>query len=254
MSRGIWTRCVGGSEPPWRRLSFAAFRVVESQHVVSTRKLVDSDEEQELLEQLLERVKPPVPPAMKRLHYLLFTPFRHPPLKWGSRFGSRDERGIWYGSRALPTAFAEVAYYRFVFLAATRAALAPVTTELSSFKAYVSTRYGIDLTAPPFDRHAAVLASKTSYAATQPLGRDMRTAGVEAFTFTSARDPARGVNVALFVPCFARPRPEALAAWTCVATDDRVEFASRDLLAIRRRRFAFDRRSFEVRGRLPIVS
>jgi hypothetical protein len=233
-------------------LSFAAVRVVESQHVVSTRKLVDSDAEQELLEQLIDRVKPPVPAGMKRLHYLLSTPFRHPPLKWGSRFGTRDQRGLWYGSRVLPTAFAEVAYYRFVFLAGTRAALTPLTVELSSFRAQVATRRGIDLATPPFDRYGAALASKTSYAATQELGRDMRAAGVEAFLFPSARDPARGANAALFVPCFARPRPEALATWTCIADAARVEIASRDLLATRRQRFAFERHTFEVAGRLPI--
>jgi hypothetical protein len=243
---------VGGSEPPWRRLSFAAVRVVESQHVVSTRKLVDSDQEQELLEEMIDRVKPPVPAGMKRLHYLLSTPFRHPPLRWGSRFGARDERGLWYGSRALPTAFAEVAYYRLLFLAATRAALAPLGTELSSFRAPIATRRGLDLSAPPFDRHAAVLASKSSYAATQALGRDMRAAGVDAFLFTSARDPRGGLNVALFVPCFARARPEGLATWTCVATHARVEIASRDLLATKRQRFAFERNTFEVGGRLPV--
>lgn len=251
MSRGIWTRCVGGSEPPWRRLALAPFRVVESQHVVSTRKLVDSDAEQELLERMVDAVKPPVPPAMGRLHYLLSTPFRHPPLRWGSRFGSADERGLWYGSRALGTAFAEVAYYRFLFLAGSRAVLAPLTVDLSSFRARVSTRRGIDLTAPPFTAAADELTSPTSYAATQELGRAMRARGAEAFLFTSARDPARGANVALLAPCFAKGEPFGLAAWVCTVDLARVEVVSRDLLARRRARFAFERRLFEVGGRLP---
>ncbi len=95
MSSSIWTRCAGDSE--LRSLRLSPWRVVESQHQVSTRKLVDSAEEQVLLEEMIDRVKPPDITG-GRLHYLLFTPFRYPPLKHGSRFGGRRERGIWYGS------------------------------------------------------------------------------------------------------------------------------------------------------------
>jgi len=44
------------------------------------------------------------------LDYLLFPPFRYPPLKWGSRFGTEYQRGLFYGSQLLATALAEVAY------------------------------------------------------------------------------------------------------------------------------------------------
>ena len=92
MSPSIWTRCAARCKP--RTITLIAFRVVESQHVVSTRKLVDSGEEQALLEELVDRVKPPLPsdPELRRLHYLLSTPFRHPPLRYGSRFGTRAPR------------------------------------------------------------------------------------------------------------------------------------------------------------------
>ena len=118
MSRSIWMQCAGSSE---RSLTLDAWRVVESQYVVSTRKLVDSDEEQRLLEELIDGVKPPTPegPEFRGLHYLLFTPFRHPPLRYGSRSGTTSERGIWYGSESRHTAFAEVAYYRLLFFEGT---------------------------------------------------------------------------------------------------------------------------------------
>ena len=48
-------------------------------------------------------------------HYLLATPFRYPPLPYGSRFGSRFEPSLFYGARSASTALAESAYYRFVF-------------------------------------------------------------------------------------------------------------------------------------------
>lgn len=242
---------MGPEGPRFRRMPFGAVRIVESQHVVSTRKLVDSDDEQAVLEQLIDGVKPPVPRGMKRLHYLLSTPFRHPPLRWGSRFGGADEPGLWYGSRRLSTAFAEVAYYRFVFLAGTRAKLAPLTAGLSSFRVKLATPRGLDLTTPPFSRFESDLASKTSVRETQALGRRMRAAGVVAFTYVSARDPGRGTNVGLFAPCFSPAKPFGLQAWSCTTTASRVGVVERNLLARTPARFDFDRAVFEVDGVLP---
>lgn len=227
------------------------WRVVESQSIISTRKLVDSVEEQELLEQLIDGVKPPLPPwpRLARLHYLLSTPFRHPPLRHGSRFGTRFEPGIWYGSRALRTAFAEVAYYRLVFLEGTEAALGSIAVELSAFRAGVRTRRAVDLTRPPFAAHAAAISSRTSYRSPQALGRDMRAAGVEAFVYVSARDPQEGANVGLFVPAFSSDVPSVPEAWICTANRSRVELVKKDVF--KQRRFAFLRGEFEVGGRLP---
>src|SRR5690625_4094619 len=89
--------------------------MVESQEQVATSRLVASLARQAVLEELLEASKPPVPLEVTGLGYLLATPFRYPPLRHGSRFGSRDEPSLFYGSRGLPPLLAEVAYYRFVF-------------------------------------------------------------------------------------------------------------------------------------------
>ena len=249
MSQSIWTRCAGSSR--FRRFALEPWRVVESQFITSTRKLVDSDDEQEILEALLDRVKPPLPPdpTLARLHFLLYTSFRHPPLRRGSRFGTRLERGIWYGSLGLETALAEVAYYRLVFLDGTSADLGTVTVELSAFRASVRSRRGIDLTAKPFAAHEDAISSPSSYADSQRLGREMREAGAELAVYVSARDRKRGSNVALFAPAFARRNPSALSAWSCTATRTRVEFSKKDVF--RKRRFAFDRSEFEVEGALP---
>ena len=75
MSSATWTP--GELWPERRRLSGPCWRVVESQHRVSTMKLVDTLEEQELLEILVDGTKPQVPPDCRHLHYLLFTPFRY---------------------------------------------------------------------------------------------------------------------------------------------------------------------------------
>src|SRR3954469_15419524 len=137
MSPSIWTQCAGPSRA--KRLSGRFRRVVEAQFRNSTRQLVDSDEEQRTLEVLLDaRAKLPVPAGFEGVHYLLSTPFRHPPLRNGSRFGTRRERGILYAARELPTAFAEVSYYRLLFLEGTAAKIAPLTVELTAFSFRIS--------------------------------------------------------------------------------------------------------------------
>ena len=247
MSSSIWTRCAGDSEI--RPLHLSPWRVVEAQHQVSTRKLVDSAEEQALLEELIDRVKPPDPTG-GRLHYLLFTPFRYPPLPHGSRFGSRNERGIWYGSVDHRTAFAEVAYYRLLFLEGTQGSLGTVATSLTAFTARMRTARGVDLAAPPFDAHRRAIASPTSYALSQALGAAMRSAGVEAFRYPSARDNKGGINVAAFVASvFGNAKPKSLETWHCSASRELVEITQGDYF--KRDRFAFPRAQFLVQGVLP---
>jgi hypothetical protein len=158
MSPIIWTRCAGRSDiAPLRR---TAVRVVESHHRLATRALVRSVAEHEVLEALIERVKPAQPHPQ---HYLLTTPFRCPPLRYGSRFGTRQEQRIWYGALALPTALAEVAYDRLLFLEGTRAniggVLTPLLTEHTAFKALVSTTRGVDLTRSALAAARAEIAS-----------------------------------------------------------------------------------------------
>lgn len=247
MSSSIWTRCAGDSEI--RPLRATPWRAVESQHQVSTRKLVDTAAEQDLIEELIDRAKPPTVPG-PRLHYLLSTPFRYPPLRHGSRFGTRSERGIWYGSETRETAFAEVAYYRFVFLEGTAADLGDVTTELTLFRVQARTKRGVDLTRPPFDAHRRRIASPVQYTDTQALGAAMRAAGVELIRYPSARDPASGASVAVFTPhAFGKAKPRDFEQWHCVASRARVEVTRRDYFS--RETLLFPREQFEVAGTLP---
>jgi hypothetical protein len=247
MSSSIWTRCAGGSEI--RPLRATPWRAVESQHQVSTRKLVATSAEQELLEELIDAAKPPAPPGMG-MHYLLSTPFRYPPLRHGSRFGTRNERGIWYGSEARATAFAEVAYYRFVFLAGTSADLGDVTTELSVFRVQARAKRGVDLSRAPFDRYRRAIASPVQYSDTQALGAAMRAAGVELARYPSARDASGGVNIAVFSPrVFGRAKPRDFEPWHCIASRERVELAKRGYFG--RETLLFERGQFEVDGTLP---
>ncbi len=247
MSSSIWTRCAGDSE--LRTLRLSPWRIVEAQHLVSTRKLVDSAEEQALLEELIDRVKPPDATG-GRPHYLLFTPFRYPPLRHGSRFGGRHERGVWYGSETRRTAFAEVAYYRMLFLGASHAALGAVATPLTAFTVRMRSTRAIDLASPPFDAHRRAISSPVRYTASQSLGTAMRSAGVDLFRYASARDVEGGVNVGAFSPAvFGAAKPHGFETWHCTATRERVELAKSDYF--KREHFTFPRAQFVVGGVLP---
>jgi hypothetical protein len=198
---------------------------------------------------MIDNAKPP-DITRGRIHYLLFTPFRYPPLLHGSRFGTRFERGIWYGSRELRSAFAEVAYYRLLFIEGSTADLGTITTALTAFVATVRTMRGVNLVAAPFDKHRSRIASPTRYDITQQLGTDMRAAGVEAFEYPSARDREGGINVGVFAPSvFGKARPRRLETWHSSASRSHVDITQGDYF--NRQRFSFARTSFLAGGVLP---
>ena len=90
-----------------------------------------------------------------------------------------------------------------------------------------------------------------SYAETQPLGRAMREAGVELFTYPSARNPRGGTNIGAFTPVvFGRSKPRDFENWHCTASKALVELAKRDYFG--HELFAFARERFLVDGKLPM--
>jgi hypothetical protein len=221
----IWQACAGAEQ--MMPLRGRLVRLVENQEQVATLQLVDSLEEQALLEQLLESRKPPLPPSDEPLHYLLHTPFRYPPLRWGSRFGRRHEPSLFYAACQLETAMAETAFYRFVLWhgMAEPPPSGRILSEHSSFEARYQVQRGICLQLPPFDQYREALTHRSDYRATHQLGSAMREAGVEAFEYPSARCPLQGTNVALYAPAaFSEKRPRNLQSWLCETTAGYVAF------------------------------
>lgn len=201
-----------------RPLQGKLFRLVESQGKVATLDYVDTLEEQALLEELLERVKPAWAENMDSLHYLLRSPFRYPPLPWGSRFGRTHEPSLFYGGGSVRTTLAESAYYRFLFWQSMDAA--PVTDRIHTEHTLFSVRYrterGVQLHKPPFSRYQQQLVHPRDYGACQELGSTLREVGIEAFQYLSARDPQGGHCVALFTPaCFRTQQPADISLWQC---------------------------------------
>lgn len=245
----IWQACQG--ESCMGTLSGELIRLVESQQQVATLSYVDTLEEQALLEEMLDQAKPAQEPGGGAYHYLLRTPFRYPPLPWGSRFGSVHEPSLLYGGASEQVTLAESAYYRFVFWHAMQAPPPKprIHTEHTMFSARYRTERGVRLQAAPFDRYQAQLAHPADYAATQQLGAQMREAGVQAFEYASARDPRHGVCVALYTPqALAQKRPQRMAQWLCELSADEVVF--RQLGERTLTRFVLN--DFQVHGRLPL--
>jgi hypothetical protein len=121
---------------------------------------------------------------------------------------------------------AEAAYYRFVFWAGMRTPpVGKLDTQHTLFGAAYQTHAGIQLQRPPFAQYCDVLQHPSDYRASQALGSKMRAAGIEAFTFLSARDQAGGINLALFTPrALAQPNPVSQEPWLGELTGERVSF------------------------------
>lgn len=203
-------------------LKLEIWRAVEAQHQVATMVLVDTLDEQALLESLLDASKPPLPDAMRSLHWLLFTPFRYPPLPSGSRFRGPAEPGVFYGADERRTACAELGYWRWRFLNDSPAldALGPIAQTL--FLTPVAGP-GIDLRLPPFDTRQADWMHHTSYAACQALARQARKSGLQLIRYASVRDPESGGCAALLSHNgFAADKPSANESWTLVVTREHV--------------------------------
>lgn len=204
------------------------YRVVEGQHFIATRKLVDSNEEQHALEGMLDSSKPSAPTRNARgtLHYLLYTPFRYPPLASGGRFHTRIEQSIFYGAEALQTSMAERAYGRFLFMYHTEAEFLPMVVPYTHFVAKVKSEKAVLLTIAPFTGYQVTISHPTSYVGSQRLGKAMRAAGAGLFLYYSARAP-QGINVGLFsVEAFQHNKlvPKKDGHWDVYISKDTVEF------------------------------
>jgi hypothetical protein len=202
---------------------------VEAQHVVSTMPLVDSLDEQAVLESILDAGKPVVPAEARHLHYLLFTPFRYPPSPWGSRFRAPHDPGVFYGANERRTACAELGYWRWRFLQDSPALPHIDARAQTLFEVSVRTE-GIALDAPPFNQDAAVWSAPAGYEPCQAFARVAREAGVGLIRYTSVRDPQHGPCGAVLTPrAFDLSQPLATTTWMLTVRQDRVIWQRDDL-------------------------
>lgn len=183
--------------------------MVEAQHRISTMKLVDSPAEQAILEDIIEKSKPPVPVECAGLDFLLYTPFRYDaPCPIGSRFRRAGfTKGVFYASRKPLTAIAEMAFHRLLFYAESPATeMAANPGEYTAFSVPVRTPMSLDLTAAPLNRDCELWERLADYAPCQELADVAREAAMQIIRYRSVRDPGHGKNHAVLTPkAFAGP-------------------------------------------------
>ncbi len=198
MSSHTWTPDALSSE--FHAYDGRCWRLVESQHIASTMKLVDSVDEQKLLEDLIDATKPPISDSLKNYRYLLFTPFRYsPPPPKGSRFRRAGQvDGVFYGSERVETAVAEMGFFRVLFFAESPETTLPSNpAEYRAFTADISSDKAIDLTHSPFSMNAAAWTATNTYVECQALADNARAAGAEVIRYQSVRCPDGGANLAV---------------------------------------------------------
>lgn len=190
--------------------------------------LVDSLDEQLILERLLDSSKPPIPEGASGLHYLLFTPFRYGPPPGGSRFRGPNDPGVFYGADEVRTACAELGYWRWRHLLDTPALSSMPARPQTVFQARIAGGT-VDLRSAPFVRDRAAWTSRVDYRECQRFAALAREAGVAAIRYESVRDPERGGCCAvLTVHAFAEPAPVEWQTWTLSVTRQRVVWQRTD--------------------------
>ena len=202
--------------------SMLAWRGVEAQHVVSTMRLVDSREEQDELERLLERSKPPQPAMAVPKHYLIFTPFRYRP-PHPSRFRKGSELGLWYGAEDLYAACAEVAYWRNRFILDSASLVKKeLLTEHTFFQASVNGQ-AVDLMSEPWVKSRSVWTHGSDYTETQALAHAARDSGVHWICYESVRSLGKRCAAVLDVDALEIvDGGKTMQTWHCKASKDSV--------------------------------
>jgi hypothetical protein len=189
------------------------WRLVEAQHRVSTLKLVDTLDEQALLEAMIEETKPNLPPECEGLHYLLAAPFRYGAIyPNGSRFRRAGRTlGVYYASEEVETAVSEMVFYRLLFFAESPSTPFPDdATDFNAFSVRIKSGRAYDIT----KTGDAALRHLTDYSACQKLADEAREASVDVLRYPSARRPEGGSNVASLSPkTFADKSPLQWRTW-----------------------------------------
>ena len=184
--------------------------------------LVDTLGEQQTLERILDDAKPPVPAEGRKLHWLLFTPFRYPPPPGGSRFRGPNDPGVFYGADEIRTACAELGYWRWRHLGESPTQSSMPVKPQTVFRAQVAAT-AVDLRRSPFDAARAQWIHGDDYAACQALARTARDGRVGVLRYASVRDPQHAGCGAVLTPgAFGRSGPLEQQTWMLSVARDRV--------------------------------
>jgi hypothetical protein len=227
-------------------------RMVETQEYAATTSLVDDLEEQAILEQILDDFKPRYADNTQDLHYLISTPFRYPPLKYGSRFAAITEPCYFYASETIQTCLSEAAFYRFYLIDGTETPFPKmIQSEHSLFFVQVMSSKTLDLTQISDLLIQKQLTDPISYSITQQVGQHARKNGADLLRYFSARSQEQGINLAIDNHTIIQSeKPEDKAGYIC-----QLDPQSGILRFSQPRTFpvTFTREQFLVDGHLPLL-
>lgn len=215
-----WFESTDLADPVDREL----WRGVEAQHVVATLRLVDSVQEQELLERVLDASKPPVPAGTAGQHYLLFTPFRYRS-PHASRFRRANDPGAFYGADDPLTVAAELGFWRRRFLMDSE----PLRTrELETVHTFFVARFRgteLDISRAPWDAQRKKWRNSGDYSACHELAAEVRSRGLASIRYESARREGHPCNVVFEPQTLGMPRRQVQQTWACKTTATKVMWA-----------------------------
>lgn len=208
-----------------------AWRGVETQYIAASMKLVDTMEEYDFLEQMLEESKPPAVPSATPKHFLLLSPFRYFP-QHSSRFRPGHQSGLWYGSSTLPGACSEIAYWRMRFIldSAGLASGSAVVTEHTFYQATVQGQ-AINLMGAPWVDFSHLWKHLSDYSGTHKLAEAAINAGVQWIQYESVRAPSCSLAAVLTPDALVGDSAEIEGSkqeWICKASRDAVLMRSKD--------------------------
>ena len=196
---------------PYRK---TLWRIIEGQARSSTLRLVDTFDEHDTLEALLEAAKPPVPDECAHLDYQFWSPFRYGRYPTSLRFRRAGKPpGVWYGSEEPLTAIAETIWGNLHFYANSPGTPFPrKPVDYTGVQADITTPFALDLTAPPWSDDLA-WTDPDDYEPCLKLAEEARTAGAEIIRYVSVRHPDQAANAAVLT-CAAFQQPALIAAQT----------------------------------------
>ncbi len=212
------------------------WRGVEAQHIVATMRLVDTLDEQALLEDILEASKPALPrqaagggmddgkpgtAAIAPAHYLLSSPFRYRS-PFASRFRRASTTGVWYGAETLQAAAAEVAYWRWRFITESSGLQnSELHTQHTFFQARVQ-GMAIDLTQPPWSELQTLWTQDRDYSATHALADAASGASLQWLRYASVRQAGGHCGAVFNVAALSLHQPHRQQTWHCKTTPNSV--------------------------------
>jgi hypothetical protein len=181
------------------------WRFVDAQSHVSARKLVDSFDEQKILDGLIEAITPAVPSECQGLAEIISRPFRYAPYPNGSRFRRAGlTSGVYYAAEEPRTAAAEMAFYRLLFFFESPDTPWPANPlQCTGFSTTIFSHRSLDLTKPPLDADRSVWRHPMNYEPCQAFAEAAREAEAEILRYESARDPERGGVCVAVLSCTA---------------------------------------------------